>query len=79
MMSTIFNIRSLKAPKVGRRTLIAAAVAAVLAITAAIGGYQLYSKLTTISAVAYFRDTLALYAGDEVQIQGGACRRDRLH
>jgi len=70
MMSTIFNIRSLKAPKVGRRTLIAAAVAAVLAITAAIGGYQLYSKLTTISAVAYFRDTLALYAGDEVQIQG---------
>jgi hypothetical protein len=40
-VSTIFNIRSLKAPKVQRRTLIAAAVAAVLALAAAIGGYQL--------------------------------------
>ena len=69
-MSTIFDIRALKPPKMRRRTLIAAAVAAVLTIAAALGGYQLYSKLTTVRVVAYFSNTLALYAGDEVQIQG---------
>jgi len=69
-MSTIFNIRSLKAPTVRRRTVLGAAVAAVLTITAAVGGYQLYTKLTTVNAVAYFSDTLALYAGDDVQIMG---------
>jgi len=69
-LSTIFDIRALKPPKMRRRTLIAAAVAAVLTIAAALGGYQLYSKLTTVRVVAYFSNTLALYAGDEVQIQG---------
>ncbi len=42
----------------------------VLALVAAIVGWQLYKKLTTNTVVAYFPSTLALYAGDRVQIMG---------
>ncbi len=42
----------------------------VLAIIAAIIGWQLYKKLTNNTVVAYFPQTLALYPGDKVQIMG---------
>ena len=42
----------------------------ILALVAAIVGYNLYRKLTTNTVVAYFPETLALYAGDKVQIMG---------
>ena len=42
----------------------------ILALVAAIVGWNLYKKLTTNTVVAYFPDTLALYPGDKVQIMG---------
>jgi phospholipid/cholesterol/gamma-HCH transport system substrate-binding protein len=69
-MSTIFNVRNLKLPNVSRTTVIVGALVAVLALVAAIVGYQLYKKLTYNTVVAYFPQTLALYPGDKVQIMG---------
>jgi len=69
-MSTIFNIRNLKLPAVSRATVIIGTLALILALVAAIVGYNLYRKLTTNTVVAYFPETLALYAGDKVQIMG---------
>ena len=70
-MSTIFNVRNLKLPSgVSRASVIIGALVVVLALVAGIVGWQLYKKLTTNSAVAYFEDTLALYPGDKVQIMG---------
>ncbi len=70
-MSTIFNVRNLKLPSgVSRASVIIGALVVVLALVAGIVGWQLYKKLTTNTAVAYFEDTLALYPGDKVQIMG---------
>jgi phospholipid/cholesterol/gamma-HCH transport system substrate-binding protein len=69
-MSTIFNIRNLKLPAVSRATVIIGTLVVILALVAAIVGYNLYRKLTTHTVVAYFPETLALYAGDKVQIMG---------
>ncbi|WP_343601244.1 virulence factor Mce family protein [Mycobacterium sp.] len=69
-MSTIFDIRSLRLPKISRRSMIVGALAVVLAVVAAGAGAQLYQKLTTTTVVAYFPETLALYPGDKVQIMG---------
>lgn len=70
-MSTIFNVRNLKLPAgVSRASVIIGALALVLALVAGVVGWQLYRKLTTNTAVAYFEDTLALYPGDKVQIMG---------
>jgi phospholipid/cholesterol/gamma-HCH transport system substrate-binding protein len=70
-MSTIFNIRNLKLPGgVSRASVIIGTLVVILALVAAIVGYNLYKKLTTNTVVAYFPDTLALYAGDRVQIMG---------
>ena len=69
-MSTIFNVRNLKLPGVSRASVIIGALVVVLAIVAAIVGWNLYKKLTTNTVVAYFPDTLALYPGDRVQIMG---------
>src|SRR5882757_5966252 len=69
-MSTIFNIRNLKLPGVSRTALVIGTVVVVLAIVAGILGWQFYKKLTTNTVVAYFPQTLALYAGDKVQIMG---------
>ncbi|MCT7658948.1 virulence factor Mce family protein [Mycobacterium deserti] len=69
-MSTIFNIRNLKAPGISRATLIIGAVIVVLVLVAAFVGYGLYKKMTTNTVVAYFTDTLALYSGDKVTIMG---------
>ena len=69
-MSTIFNIRELKMPRLTRVSVIIGALVVVLAIVAAVVGWNIYKKLTTNTVVAYFPDTLALYAGDRVQIMG---------
>ncbi len=69
-MSTIFDVRSLRLPKVARKALIAGALVMVLALLALVLGVQLYRKLTNTSVVAYFSETLALYPGDKVQIMG---------
>ena len=69
-MSTIFDIRSLRLPKVSRKAVLAGALAIVLALIALVAGVQLYRKLTNTSVVAYFSETLALYPGDKVQIMG---------
>jgi phospholipid/cholesterol/gamma-HCH transport system substrate-binding protein len=69
-MSTIFNIRNLKLPGVSRASVIIGTLVVILALVAGIVGWNLYKKLTTNTIVAYFPDTLALYAGDRVQIMG---------
>src|SRR3984957_12223536 len=69
-MSTIFNIRELKMPRLTRVSVIIGALLVVLAIVAAVVGWNGSKKLTTNTVVAYFPDTLALYAGDRVQIMG---------
>ena len=69
-MSTIFNVRNLKLPSVSRASVIIGSLVVVLALVAGIVGWQLYKKLTTNTVVAYFPNTLALYAGDKIQIMG---------
>jgi phospholipid/cholesterol/gamma-HCH transport system substrate-binding protein len=69
-MSTIFNVRNLKLPSMSRASVIVGTLIVVLALVAGVVGWQLYKKLTTNTVVAYFPDTLALYAGDKVQIMG---------
>ena len=69
-MTTIFNIRNLKLPSVSRASVIIGTLAVILALVAAIIGYNLYQKLTNNTVVAYFPATNALYAGDKVQIMG---------
>src|ERR1700736_1520330 len=68
-MSTILNIRNLKLPGVSRTALVVGTVV-VLAIGGGLIGWNVYKKLTTNTVVAYFPDTLALYAGDKVSIMG---------
>lgn len=55
-----------------QRSFVVAALAAVFALTGCYLGWHLYHKLTTITIVAYFEQTNALYAGDEVTIMGVA-------
>jgi phospholipid/cholesterol/gamma-HCH transport system substrate-binding protein len=69
-MSTIFDIRSLRLPKLSRKALILGSLTVVFAVIAAGVGVQLYRKLTNTTVVAYFPETLALYPGDRVQIMG---------
>ena len=68
-MSTIFNIRNLKLPSVSRTSVIGALVV-ILGLVAVFAGWNLYTRLTTNTVVAYFPETLALYPGDKVQIMG---------
>src|SRR5690349_18058584 len=69
-MSTIFNIRNIKLGRMSRASLIVGALIVILALVAAIVGWNLYKKLTTNTVVAYFPETLALYPGDKIQIMG---------
>ena len=69
-MSTIFDIRSLRLPKVSGRVLLGGALVAVLAVISVFAGVQLYRKLTNTRVIVYFPETLALYPGDKVQIMG---------
>lgn len=69
-MSTIFDIRSIRLPKLSGKVIVVAASVLVLAMLAVVVGVQLYRKLTNTTVVAYFSETLALYPGDKVQIMG---------
>ena len=69
-MSTIFDIRNLRLPRVSRASIIIGALAVALALVAALVGIQLYKKLTNNSVVAYFPEANALYSGDDVRIMG---------
>lgn len=68
-MSTIFDIRSLRLPKLSAKVVVVGGLVVVLAVVAAAAGARLYRKLTTTTVVAYFSEALALYPGDKVQIE----------
>ena len=69
-MSTIFDIRNLRLPKLSRASVIIGSLVVALAVLVAFVGYRLYEKLTNNTVVAYFPAANALYAGDKVQIMG---------
>jgi len=69
-LSTVFDVRNLRLPKLSRAAVIVAALAIVAAIVLGFLGIQLYKKLTTNTVVAYFPVANALYNGDRVEIMG---------
>ncbi|CAM4258227.1 virulence factor Mce family protein [Mycobacterium basiliense] len=69
-MSTIFDIRNIRLPKMSRATVIIATLVVVLGLVALFVGWKLYQKLTNNTVVAYFPAANALYPGDKVQIMG---------
>lgn len=69
-MSTIFDIRKLRLPRLSRATVVIGSLALVFGFVAVVAGRQVYHALTTNTVVAYFPQTNALYAGDRVQIMG---------
>ncbi|WP_375486347.1 virulence factor Mce family protein [uncultured Mycobacterium sp.] len=69
-MSTIFDIRNMRLPRLSRASVIIGSLVVVLAIVAFFVGRELYQKLTNNTVVAYFPETNGLYAGDRVQIMG---------
>ena len=69
-MSTIFDVRKLRLPRLSRTALIIGSLVLAAALIAAVVGAQLYKKLTNNTVVAYFPETNALYAGDKVVIMG---------
>jgi phospholipid/cholesterol/gamma-HCH transport system substrate-binding protein len=69
-MSTIFNVRNIRLPALSRASVIIGTIVVILGLIAAGVAWQVYKKLTTNTVVAYFPQTLALYAGDKVQIMG---------
>ncbi|MBS4727854.1 virulence factor Mce family protein [Mycobacterium sp. SM1] len=69
-MSTVFDIRNLRLPRMSRASVIIGSLAVVLALGAAFAGRQLYRELTNNTVVAYFPQANALYAGDKVRIMG---------
>ena len=69
-MSTVFDIRQLRLPKLSRASVIIGALAVVLALVVVFVGIQLYKKLTNNTVVAYFPEANALYSGDDVRIMG---------
>jgi phospholipid/cholesterol/gamma-HCH transport system substrate-binding protein len=69
-MSTIFDIQKLRLPRLSRAAVIIGSLVLAGGLVAALVGAQLYKKLTNNTAVAYFPETNALYAGDKVVIMG---------
>jgi phospholipid/cholesterol/gamma-HCH transport system substrate-binding protein len=69
-LSTIFDIRNLRLPKLSRTSVILGSLVLVLALLAGYFGWQLYQKLTNNTVVAYFPAANALYPGDKIQIMG---------
>jgi len=69
-MSTVFDFRNLRLPKLSRASVIIGALAVALAVVLAFAGFQLFKKLTNNTAVAYFPAANALYSGDKVEIMG---------
>lgn len=69
-MSTIFDVRKLRLPKLSRVGVILAAAVVAIAAIAGVIGRPLYRDLTTKTVTAYFEATHALYRGDKVTING---------
>jgi phospholipid/cholesterol/gamma-HCH transport system substrate-binding protein len=69
-LSTIFDVRNLRLPKLSRASVIIGSLLVALAVIVAFVGYRLYEKLTNNTVVAYFPEANALYAGDKIQIMG---------
>jgi phospholipid/cholesterol/gamma-HCH transport system substrate-binding protein len=69
-MSTIFDIHKLQLPRLSRTAVIIGSLILACGLIAAVVGAQLYKRLTNNTAVAYFPETNALYAGDKVVIMG---------
>jgi len=69
-LSTIFDIRNLRLPKLSRTSVIIGSLVVILALVVGYVGFRLYEKLTNNTVVAYFPAANALYAGDKVQIMG---------
>src|SRR6201985_882364 len=69
-MSTIFDIRNLRLPRMSRASVIIGSLVVILALVVAFVGYRLFQKLSNNTVVAYFPAANALYAGDKVQIMG---------
>jgi phospholipid/cholesterol/gamma-HCH transport system substrate-binding protein len=69
-LSTVFDFRNLRLPKLSRAGIIMGALAIVAALVLAYLGLQLYKKLTTNTVVAYFPVANAIYNGDKVEIMG---------
>ncbi|OBJ85088.1 virulence factor Mce family protein [Mycobacterium sp. 1245852.3] len=69
-MSTIFDIRNIRLPKLSRASVIIGSLVVILALVVGYVGWRLYEKLTNNTVVAYFPAANALYAGDKVQIMG---------
>lgn len=53
-MSTIFDIRNIRLPKLSRTSVILGALVIVLALVVGYVGWRLYEKLTNNTVVAYF-------------------------
>src|SRR6201991_1024471 len=56
--------------QLSRKSIIITAVAAVVALALAYGGWHLFQKLTNNVIVAYFAQANSLYPGDDVSIMG---------
>jgi len=69
-LSSIFDIRNLRLPRLSRASVIIGSLVVVLALVAFFVGRELYQKLTNNTVVAYFTETNGLYSGDKVQIMG---------
>jgi len=69
-LSTVFDFRNLRLPKVSRTSAIIGVLAVVAALVLGLLGIQLYKKLTNNTVVAYFPVANALYSGDRVEIMG---------
>jgi phospholipid/cholesterol/gamma-HCH transport system substrate-binding protein len=69
-LSTAFDIRNLRLPKLSRTSVIIGSLVVILALVVGFVGFRLYQKLTNNTVVAYFPAANALYAGDRVQIMG---------
>jgi len=69
-LTTNFDIRNLRMPRLTRASVIIGALVVALALVVGYVGWRLYEKLTNNTAVAYFPEANALYPGDKVQIMG---------
>jgi phospholipid/cholesterol/gamma-HCH transport system substrate-binding protein len=69
-LSTIFDIRNIRLPRMSRASVIIGSLVIALALVAGFVGWRLYQKLTNNTVVAYFPTANALYPGDKVQIMG---------
>jgi phospholipid/cholesterol/gamma-HCH transport system substrate-binding protein len=69
-LSSTFDIRNLRLPKLRRASVLTGSLVVVLALLVGFVGLRLYHKLTNNTVVAYFPEANALYSGDKVRIMG---------